>query len=83
MNDVSLTTAEMWELSRVGGCLLIAAQEMPDEFPGRDKIIEAGNRLFDVMNSVSERDDWVSRSPLGEESPDFRNPKLQNSFVNS
>jgi|LauGreDrversion4_2_1035121.scaffolds.fasta_scaffold1703619_1 hypothetical protein len=62
---VELSTAEMWQLSAVGGCLLMAVQE---EGVDRDKVIEAANRLFDLMNQIEQRDDWSSRSPVGEAS---------------
>lgn len=65
---VELSTAEMWELSRVGACILLAVQDMDENSPGRNRVVEAGNRLFELMNKINERDDWEKRSPIGEES---------------
>jgi len=64
---VEISTKEMWELSAVGACILLAVQEMEEDAVGRQKVIEAGNRLFDLMGKIGERDDWSSRSPKGEE----------------
>lgn len=63
--DVALTPAEMWELSRVGGRILLALENMPENSPAREHIIEAGKSLFDVLNRVEERDDWGQRSSAG------------------
>jgi hypothetical protein len=45
-----------------------------EEGVDRDKVIEAANRLFDLMHQIGERDDWSSRSPAGEETACLRLP---------
>lgn len=63
---VEITTAEMWELSRAGGRILLAVENMPENSPAREHVIEAGKLLFAVLNRVDDRDDWVQRSPAVE-----------------